>query len=77
MKGEEGKGLKMWVLKKKFSEVVAQRCSVKIVFLKMSQNSRLQIEDCNFVKTDCRRCFAVNIAKFLRTPPVANSEFSA
>ena len=43
------------------AEAVAQRCSVKKVFLKISQNSQ---------ENTCARVslFPVNFAKFLRTP---------
>ena len=56
-------------------EAVIQRCSMKKVFLKILQNSqentcarvsfliKLQLK-----KRLWRRCFPVNIAKFLRTP---------
>ena len=64
-----------------FTEAVAQRCSVKKVFLEISQNS--QENTCARVsllivaglrsatllkKRLWRRCFPVNFAKFLRTP---------
>ena len=43
-----------------------QRCSVKKVFLKFSQNSQPQA--CNFSKKRLsHRCFPVNFTKFLRT----------
>ena len=43
------------------SEAVVQRCSVKKVFLEISQNSQEN-------KSFWHRCFPVNFAKFLRTP---------
>ena len=61
-----------------FSEAVAQRCSVKKVFLEISQNSQentyarvsfLITLRGNFIeKRLWHRCFPVNLAKFLRTP---------
>ena len=50
---------------KKFvlTEALAQRCSVKMVFLEVSQNS--QENTCGRV---WHRCFLVNFVKFLRTP---------
>ena len=61
------------------SEAVARRCSVKKVFLKISQYSqentcarvslliKLQA-DAKLKKRIQYRCFPVNFAKFLRTP---------
>ena len=60
------------------AEAVAQRCSVKKVFLEILQNSRentcarvtsvIKLQACNFIKKRLRhRCFPMNIAKFLRT----------
>ena len=47
-------------------EAVAQRCSIKNVFLEISQNSQ---EYLFFNKVaDWGLCFTVNFAKFLRTP---------
>ena len=49
------------------SETVAQRCSVKEVFLEISQNS--QENTCAWVSFfKIHRCFPVNFAKFLRIP---------
>ena len=45
------------------AEAVAQRCSVKKVFLEISQNS--QESNCARI---WHRCFSVNFGKFLRTP---------
>ena len=55
------------------TEAVAQRCSVKKLFLEISQNSQE-----NSCARDWHMCFPVNFAKFLRTPfyrthPVAAS----
>ena len=66
------------------SEAVARRCSVKKVFLEISQNSqentcaivsfliKLQASDLRpttlLKKRLWQRCFPVNFAKFLRTP---------
>ena len=66
----------------RYAEAVVQRCSVKMVFLEISQNS--QENTCARVsffkkvaglrpatllkKRLCHRCFPVNLAKFLRTP---------
>ena len=50
------------------AEAVAQRCSVKKVFLEISQNS---LENtCARVSflIKLHRCFPANFAKFLRTP---------
>ena len=58
----------------KDSEAVAKRCSVKKVFLEISQNSeentcaRASFLETLLKKKLWHRCFAVNIAKFLRTP---------
>ena len=61
-----------------FLKAVPRRCSVKMMFLKILQNSqentyvrvsfliKLQTESNNMVKT-WHRCFPVNSAKFLRT----------
>ena len=62
-------------------EAVAQRCSVKKVFLEISRNSqentcvrvsfsiKLQAEVCNFIKKRLwYRCFPVKFVKFPRTP---------
>ena len=53
----------------KSSEAVAQRCSVKKMFLELSQNS--QENNCARVsfsiKLQTSACFPVNFAKFLRT----------
>ena len=55
---------------KTVSETVVQRCSVKKVFLEISQNS--QGSTCARVSFLIKRlwhsCFPVNFAKFLRTP---------
>ena len=66
-----------------FSEAVVQRCSVKKMFLKISQNSqenacarasfliKLHVQACNFIKKDTlvpHKCFLVNFAILLRTP---------
>ena len=64
-----------------FSEVDAQRCYVKKMFLRISKNPhentcarvsfliKLQAAACNIIKKRLwRRCFPVNFAKFLRTP---------
>ena len=63
------------------AKAVVQRCSVKKVFLNISQNSqentcarfsfliKLQTWCLQFYyKRDCHRCFPVNFAIFLRTP---------
>ena len=54
----------------KWTEAVAQRCSVKKVFLEVSQNS--QKNTCarvSFLKKKvCQRCFPVNFVKFLKAP---------
>ena len=55
----------------KYSEAVARRCSVKKVFLEISQNSQENTcaRVCNFVKKETlAQVFPVNFAKFLRTP---------
>ena len=52
-----------------FIEAVAQTCSVKKVFLEISQNS--QESTCAIVslkKRPSHRCFLVNFAEFLRPP---------
>ena len=62
-------------------KAAGQRCSVKKVFLEISQNSqknncarvsfliKLQAEAWNFIKKRlAHRCFPVNFAKFLTTP---------
>ena len=63
-------------------EAVAQRCSIKKVFLKILQNSqentcarasfliKLQAEACNFIEKEtlAQVYFPVNFPKFLRTP---------
>ena len=68
--------------KSKDAEAVAQRCSVKKVFLEISQNSqentcarasfliKLQAWDLQLYlkKKLWHRCFPVNFVKFLRTP---------
>ena len=66
---------------KQTSEAVVQRCSVKKVFLEISQNSqestcarvsfliKLQARPATLLKKRLwYRCFPVNFAKFLRTP---------
>ena len=52
-----------------FPEVV-QRCSVKKVFLEVSQNSQENTcaRDSLLTKRPWHRCFTVNFAKFLKTP---------
>ena len=63
------------------TEAVAQRCSVKKMFLKVSQNSQENIcaRDCFLIKSGLRpatllkkslwhRCFPADFMKFLRTP---------
>ena len=64
---------------KQDSPAVAQRCSVRKVLLKVSQNSKkntcarvsltkLQHKACHFIKKETlHRCFLVNFTKFLRT----------
>ena len=58
----------------KDSEAVARRCSVKKVFLEISQNSqentcaRASFLETLLNKKLWHRCFPVNFAKFLRTP---------
>ena len=59
-------------------EAVAQRCSVKKVFLEISQNSQentcasvsflIKLPGTLLKKRPWYRCFPVNFAKFLRTP---------
>ena len=64
-----------------FPEAVVQRCSIKWVFLKISQNSlentcarvsfliKLQASPATLLKKRlCHRYFPVNFAKFSRTP---------
>ena len=61
------------------TEAVARRCSVKKMFLEISQNSQentcarasflIKPKACNFIKKETlHKCFLVNFAKFLRTP---------
>ena len=63
-----------------FLEAVVRRCSIKNVFVEISQNS--QENTCarlSFLIKKNRlwhRCFPVNFAKFLRTPLMAASDFS-
>ena len=59
--------------KRLLSEAVAQSCSVKKVFLEISQNSQdnacARLRPATLLKkTLWHRCFPVNFAKFLRTP---------
>ena len=57
--------------KRLFSEAVTQRCSVKKVFLEISQNSQENwgLKPATLLKKRLwHRRFAVNCAKFLRTP---------
>ena len=74
----------------KSTEAVAQRCSVKNLFIEISQNSyqntcvrvsffiKLQASICNFIKKRLwHRCFPVNFAKFLRTPIFIEQEVAA
>ena len=58
-----------------------QRCSVKKMLLKPTQNSQENtctgvsegLKACNFIKKRFQyRCFLVNFAKFLRTPLLKN-----
>ena len=74
-----------------FQEAVARRCSVKKVFLDISQNSQestcarvsflIKLQPSTLLKMRLwHRCFPVNFVKFLstfsyRTPPVAASAF--
>ena len=68
----------LWLCQGLFTEAVAQRCSVKKMFLEISQNSQentcaraslLRPEACNFIKREAlAQVFFVNFAKFLRTP---------
>ena len=53
-----------------YPEAVAQRCSVKNVFLGISQNSQENIfaRGSLLKKRLWHRCFPVNFAKFLKTP---------
>ena len=61
------------------TEAVVQKCSVKKVFLKMSQNSQENIRvrvlrpPTLLKKRFWHRCFPVNFAKFLRTPFLQNT----
>ena len=48
-------------------EAVARKCSVKRMFLEISQNSRDLLKTL-LKKRLLRRCFPVNFTKFLRTP---------
>ena len=49
------------------SRVVVQRCSVKKVFLEISQNSQENTCARVFIKKRlCQRCFPLNFVKFLR-----------
>ena len=62
------------------TKAVARRCSVKKVFLEISQNSQENTRARDFLNKSCRpatllqkslrqkRCFLVNFAKFLRRP---------
>ena len=61
------------------TKAVARRCSVKKVFLEISQNSQENTCARDFLNKSCRpatllqkslrhRCFLVNFAKFLGTP---------
>ena len=56
-------------------EAVTRRCSVKMEFLKILQNSPENTwEACNFIKKETlAQVFPVNFAKSLRTPPLAAS----
>ena len=68
----------MKIMNSTSSEAVAQRCSVKKVFLEISQNSQentctkvsflMKLPATLLKETLWRRCFPVNFAKFLRTP---------
>ena len=49
-------------------EAVAQTCSVKKVFLEISQNSQENTSARVSILIKWHRCFPVNFAKFLRTP---------
>ena len=63
--------------------VVVQRCSVKKLFLKISQNSQentcarvsslIKLQPYVIKKETLARCFPVNFAKFLRTPFLQNT----
>ena len=61
----------MFYLKILESEAVTQRCSVKKVFLEISQNSqentRARVSLLIKLQTSCT-CFPMNFAKFLKTP---------
>ena len=63
------------------SDAIVRRCSVKKVFVKISQNSqqntcatvsfliKLLVSTCNFIKKRLlHRCFPVSFVKFLKTP---------
>ena len=63
----------------KWTEVVARRCSVKKVFLEISQTSQentctrvyflIKLQPATLLKNRVwHKCFSVNFAKFLRTP---------
>ena len=55
--------------RKKTGEAVVQRCSVKKVFLEISQNSQENTCARDFIKKSLwHRCFPVNFVKSLRTP---------
>ena len=50
-------------------EAVAQMCSVKKIFLEISQNSQEAMRPATlFKKKLSHRCFPVNFGKYLRTP---------
>ena len=51
-----------------YPEAVVQRCSVKQVFLEISQNTQCQSLFLNKVAGLRLRCFGVNFVKLLRTP---------
>ena len=58
-------------------EAVVQRCSKKMVFLEISQNSQENTWSTTLLKKRLwHRCFPVNFLKFLRTPPVVASDIS-
>ena len=58
-------------------EAVVQRCSIKMVFLEISQNSQENTWSTTLLKKRLwHRCFPVNFLKFLRTPPVVASDIS-
>ena len=56
------------------TEALVRRCSLKKVFLEISQNSQefsflIKLQACNFIKKELlHRCFSANFVKFLRTP---------